>query len=84
MLFYLTSCVLNMFWTLIYPSSGARDCSIELPHWSYCSVKTLIHNRWAILLQNEHKINTSIFILGCCGKELITNNYSERKYQKIK
>jgi len=29
--------VLNMFRTLIYPSSGACDCSVELPHWSYCS-----------------------------------------------
>ena len=26
-----------MFRTLIYPSSGACDCSVELPHWSYCS-----------------------------------------------
>ena len=26
-----------MFQTLIYPSSGACDCSVELPHWSYCS-----------------------------------------------
>jgi len=25
---------------LIYPSSGACDYSVELPHWSYCSVKT--------------------------------------------
>jgi len=23
--------------TLIYPSSGACDYSVELPHWSYCS-----------------------------------------------
>jgi len=29
--------VLNMFRTLIYPSSGACDYSVELPHWSYCS-----------------------------------------------
>jgi len=35
--FYFTSYVLNMFRTLIYPSSGASDCSVELPHWSYCS-----------------------------------------------
>ena len=21
----------------LYPSSGACDCSVELPHWSYCS-----------------------------------------------
>ena len=37
MLFYFTSYVLNMFRTLIYPSSGACDYSVELPHWSYCS-----------------------------------------------
>jgi len=29
--FYLTS-MLNMFRILIYPSSGAHDCSVELPH----------------------------------------------------
>ena len=32
-----TSYVLNMFRTLIYPSSGACDYSVELPHFSYCS-----------------------------------------------
>ena len=37
LLFYFTSYVLNMFLTLIYPSSGACDYSVELPHWSYCS-----------------------------------------------
>ena len=26
-----------MFRTLIYPSSGSCDYSVELPHWSYCS-----------------------------------------------
>ena len=26
-----------MFRTLIYPSSGACDYSVELPHWSFCS-----------------------------------------------
>ena len=26
-----------MFRTLIYPSSGACDYSVELPHWLYCS-----------------------------------------------
>jgi len=30
-------CVLYMFQTLIYPSSGACEYSIELPRWSYCS-----------------------------------------------
>jgi len=28
------SYALNMFRTLIYPSSGACDYSVELPHWS--------------------------------------------------
>jgi len=37
LLFYFTSYVFNMFRTLIYPSSGACDCAVELPHWSYCS-----------------------------------------------
>jgi len=36
-IFYFTSYVLNMFRTLIYPSSGACDYSVELPHLSYCS-----------------------------------------------
>ena len=35
--FYFTSSVLNMFWTLIHPSSGACDFSVELPTWSYFS-----------------------------------------------
>ena len=37
LLFYFTSYLLNMFRTLIYPSSWACDYSVELPHWSYCS-----------------------------------------------
>jgi len=32
--FYFTSSILNMFRTLIYPSSGACDFSIVSPHWS--------------------------------------------------
>ena len=34
---YFVSLLFNMFRTLIYPSSGAGDYSVELPHWSYCS-----------------------------------------------
>ena len=37
LLFYFTSYVLNMFRTYIYPSSGACDCVVELPHRSSCS-----------------------------------------------
>ena len=32
--FYFTSSVLNMFQTLIHPSSGNCDFSIVSPHWS--------------------------------------------------
>ena len=32
--FYLTSSMLNMFRTLIHPSSGTCDFSIVSPHWS--------------------------------------------------
>ena len=35
--FYFTSSMLNMFRTLIHPSSGVCDYSVELPHWSFCS-----------------------------------------------
>ena len=37
LLFYFTSYELNMFRTLIYPSSGACDYAVELPHLSFCS-----------------------------------------------
>ena len=37
LLFYFTYYVLNMFRTLIYPSSGACDCVDELPHRPSCS-----------------------------------------------
>ena len=36
-IFYVNSYALNMFRTLIYPSSGACDCVDELPHRSSCS-----------------------------------------------
>ena len=36
-IFYFTSYVLNMFRTLIYPSSVPCDYSVELPHRSYCT-----------------------------------------------
>ena len=35
--YFISLHVLNMFRTLIYPSSGACDCVDELPHRSSCS-----------------------------------------------
>jgi len=40
LLFYFTSYVLNMFRTLIYPSSGTCDCAVELPHRSQGTCNT--------------------------------------------
>jgi len=58
LLFYFTSYVLNMFRLLIYPSSGACDYSVELPHWSYCSVKTSLQNNTTnvVIQQNSRKL----------------------------
>ena len=44
--FYFTSYVLNMFRTLIYPSSGACDCVDELPHLSSCSQFVVCWSFW--------------------------------------
>ena len=48
LLFYFTSYALNMFWTLIYPSSGACDYSVELPHkkWNKIAsdIKLVFHS----------------------------------------
>ena len=43
--FYSTSSVLNMFRTLIYPSSGACDFSIVSPHWLCFLVSMLLESR---------------------------------------
>jgi len=37
LLFYFTSYRLNLFRTLVCPSSGACDYAVELPHWSFHS-----------------------------------------------
>ena len=41
-MFYFTSSMLNMFRTLIHPSSGACDFSILSPHWSCVLVSMLV------------------------------------------
>ena len=52
LLFYFTTYVLNMFRTLIYPSSGAWDSVVELPHRWFCSVKTTD----VVIQQHSHKL----------------------------
>ena len=41
-MFYFTSSMLNMFRTLIHPSSGSCDFSIVSPHWSYVLVSMCV------------------------------------------
>ena len=50
LLFYFTY-VLNMFRTLIYPSSGACDCVVELPHRPFCSCFTVCWRSGAVGFQ---------------------------------
>ena len=38
-IFYFTSYRLDMFRALLRPSLGACDNAVELPHWSFRSVK---------------------------------------------
>jgi len=58
--FYFTSYMLNMFRTLIHPSSGACDLSIVSPHWlcvlvSMC-VGVSVWFGWGIRLQVEAQL----------------------------
>ena len=50
LLFYFTSYVLNMFRILIYPSSGACDCVVELPHRSSCTMVFQQHSRKLLMM----------------------------------
>jgi len=46
---------------LKYPSPGACDYSVELPHWSYCSVNPLsLQNNTTnvVIQQNSRKLLT--------------------------
>jgi len=60
--FNLTSYTLNMFRTLIYPSSGTYDYYVELPHWS-CVLGSMcvgvsVHH-WCFSLQHGYNCNTA-------------------------
>ena len=48
-----------MFRILIYPSSGACDCAVELPHQSFCSrfVSSVRAAGWSFSLQHGHYSN---------------------------
>ena len=63
--FYFTSSMLNVFRTLIHPSSGACDFSIESPHWSCVLVSMCVGvSVWlgwgGISVQQEHTTNVMI------------------------
>ena len=51
LMFYFTSSMLNMFRTLIHPSSGAWDFSIVSPHWSSATFLLYHHIGHAFLFR---------------------------------
>ena len=62
--FYFTSYMLNMFRTLIHPSSGACDFSILSPHWSCVLVSMCVGASvwlgWGGIRVAEHMTNVVI------------------------
>ena len=52
--FYFTSSMLNMFRTLIHPSSGACDFSIVSAHWSCVLISMCVQPATRIPLQPNH------------------------------
>jgi len=48
--------VLNMFRTLIYPSSGACEFSVELPHQIRNSHRTSNNTTNVVIQQNNRKL----------------------------
>ena len=54
-MFYFTSSMLNMFRTLIHPSTGACDFSIVSPHWS-CVLVSMCVGVSVLVLQPATRI----------------------------
>ena len=75
LLFYLTSYVLNMFRTLIYPSSGACDYSVELPHWSIVlgsmCVGVSVWLGWSGIHTHQTKNNTTNVVIQQNSRKLL-------------
>jgi len=65
-MFYFTSSMLNMFRTLIHPSSGACDFSIVSPHWSCVLVSMCVGSfgvaglGWYLCSRLKHNCDFSI------------------------
>jgi len=65
--------MLKMFRTLIYPSSGAFDYSVELPHWSYCSSFDVCLNfgvvwlEWYPCCRLKHNCTIVLYYAVKCG-----------------
>jgi len=92
LLFYFTSYVLNMFRTLIYPSSsGACDCAVELAHWSYCSWLDVCWSFGVVGLEwNRTKNNTTNVIIQQNSRKLLMMDilmsetfWAHKKWNKI-
>jgi len=67
--FYFTSYALNMFRTLIYPSSGAYIYSVELPHWS-CILGSMC-------------VGVSVWFVFSYYNDALSNKYKTLMYLRI-
>ena len=73
LLYYFTSYVLNMLPALIYPSSGACDCGVELPHRSSCSQSVVCWRfgaagfEWCSFCSLKHNSSSPCLVLSVQG-----------------
>ena len=70
--FYFTSYVLNTFRTLIYPSSGAREYAVELPHCaSACNTDTTQTQPHQISNTQRNKNKTTSVVIQQHSRKLL-------------
>jgi len=83
-IFYFTSYALNMFRTLIYPSSGAYNYSVELPHWSCVRGFSVAGLEWCFNLQRGYLTNpTTLKHQHTSNQEHATNVVIQQNSRKL-
>jgi len=89
--FYFTSYLLNMFQTLIYPSSGACDYSVELPHCaSACNTDTTPTQPYRNSNTHQTKNNTTNVVIQQNSRKILMMDilmsekcWAHKKWNKI-
>ena len=86
LLFYFTFYVLNMFRTLIYPSPGACDCIVEIPHRSSCSQFIVCWRfratgfEWCSFCRLKHNSSRKLLMMNILMSETC---WAHKKWNKI-